>query len=270
MTRRKMASVLALVAAVGLGLMTLSGCAAPQGVAADSQSLKVVDSTENQVMVDEAFKPQVEEILPINNTDRKVTATCNRPADSGVIVTFDDKGSPEQVQAILDVLGELNWRAAFFPIGEWAEQNWGLIQLMQKEGHVVGNHTMTHPDLAKLFADDPDQFYGEVYPLRNLATTSPMFLRPPYGSGLDDPQIAELLTERDYQMCGWTADTNDWRGGTAEEMLQRVMGGYEYSPEPLQPDGVVLAHMHGEHSVEFLRLLAAELDERGWARERLR
>lgn len=268
MTRRKRTATLVL--AIAVCMVALTGCTTSQVAAASNAQ---PDEAETSVTVPEAsdtFKPEVQSILPINNTDQAVITTCNRPTGSGVMVSFDDKGSPEQVQAILETLDELNWKAAFFPIGEWALDNWGLIQLIQKDGHVVGSHTMTHPDLKELFAANPDQFYGEVYPLKNLATTSPMLLRPPYGSGVDDPQIAELLTERDYQMCGWTADTNDWRGGTADEMLQRVMEGYEYSPEPLQPDGVVLAHMHGEHSVEFLRLLAAELDERGWVREPLR
>lgn len=264
-------SIILLAVAVCAATGVLSGCAAAFGTnaVAGQPDTAAVEPPE-QIGPPESFELEVVEVLPINNTDLQAVASCNRPAGSGVSITFDDKGSPEQVQAILDVLEELNWRAMFFPIGEWSLDNWNLIQLIQSEGHYVGNHTMTHPDLVELLATNPDEFYKEVYPLKEFATTSPMLLRPPYGSGLADPEIAQLLTERGYQMCGWTADTNDWRGGSAEEMLDRVMNGYEFSPEPLQPDGVVLAHIEGEHNVEFVRLLAAELDERGWAREQLR
>ena len=219
---------------------------------------------------DPQYKPEVETIQPINNTDEQIVSTCNRNPGEGVIMTFDDYGTPEEVDSILTTLRELNWRAAFFPTGEWSLENWGLIQKIQQEGHIVGNHTMTHPDLVELLAANKSEFYSEIYPLRDFATTNPMLLRPPYGSGLQDAEVAEILTNNNAQLCGWTADSNDWRGGTASEMLTRVMDGYEYSPVPLAPDGVVLAHIHGEHTIEFITLLSNELDSKNWYREPLK
>ncbi len=260
--KRMISILLGLVAAV-----VLAGCTPANGQTSASQDADDLPAAE--AVLDSELVPVIETIQPVDNTDLELVNSCNREPGSGVMVTFDDKGSPEQVEAILDVLDELDWRGAFFPIGEWALDNQGLIQEMQRRGHIVGNHTMTHPDLMELLATDADAFFGEIYPLEGVATTSPMLLRPPYGSGLGDPTVAELLTEKDTQLCGWTADTNDWRGGTAAELLERVMEGYEFS-EALQPDGVVLAHMNQPNTVEFVRLLAAELDERGWSRAPLK
>jgi len=244
-------------------VLLFSGCSAgsaPEATQAEQQAAASSDAS---------YMPTVEAIQPVNN-EASVVNNCNRKAGAGVIMSFDDYGTPEQLHAILDVLKELNWQAYFFPVGEWSLDNWALVQDIQKDGHVVGNHSMTHPDLISLLQTDESKFYGEIYPLKNFATTTPMLLRPPFGSGLFDPQMTQLLADRDVQLCGWTADTNDWRGGSAEEMLDRVMNGYEFSPQPLAPDGVVLAHIHGENSVKFVRLLAKELDARGWNREPLK
>lgn len=244
---------LTLAAIVGLlSAVMLTGCRA---AAVDSMPAPSSDN----------WSLEVEQISPVDNSTKAIADTCNRPAGSGILVTFDDSGSPEQVKAILKTLDELNWKGAFFPIGKWALDNWDLIEEIQKRGHIVGSHTMTHPDLEDLLEKDSDAFFSEIYPLKDFATTSPMLLRPPFGSGLDNSEVAKLMTERNIQMCGWRADTNDWRGGTPEEMLKRIMEGYEHS-ERLQPDGVVLMHIHGKHTPEFLRLLASELDARDWKR----
>lgn len=239
-------------------LMTSTGCATAGGV-----DEKADDAQQQAEVLD------VEKINPVNNSPDAVSV-CNREPDSGVIVTFDDYGTPADIENLLEVLEDLDWRAAFFPIGEWSLDNWNLIMDMQQAGHIVGSHTMTHADLVELLADeDIDGFYREIYPLEDFATTSPMLLRPPYGSGLYDEEVADRLAERDIQMCGWTSDTNDWRGGSADELLDRVLNGYDYSPDPLEEGGVVLAHMSEPNSIEFVQLLAAELDSRGWSRESL-
>lgn len=229
---------------------------------------KIPEVSDQGIEPNPDFKPEITTIQPVNN-DGQAVNTCNREPGSGVIMTFDDFGTPQQIEAILDTLNELNWRAAFFLTGDWVLDNRGSVQAIQEEGHIVGSHTMTHQDLVELYAADVDEFYTEIEPISNFATTSPRLLRPPYGSGLQDSNLAKVMDEQNTQLCGWTADTNDWRGGTASEMLTRVMDGYEFSPQPLQPDGIVLAHMHGEHSVEFTKLLAAELDKLGWHREPL-
>ncbi len=258
-----MKSVAKGMACLTVAMLILSGCAMQPSVAPSEQTEQIAAAPVT------AYVPTVEESRPVSNYEAAAVNTCNREPGAGVIMSFDDYGTPEQVHDLLDVLDELNWRAYFFPIGEWSLDNWSLVQDIQKAGHVVGNHTMTHPDLLELLGTDESEFYGEIYPLKDFATTTPMLLRPPFGSGLYDPLMAELLADRDIQLCGWTADTNDWRGGTAEEMLDRVMNGYEFSPEPLAEDGVVLAHIHGEHTIDFVRLLAEELDARGWHREPL-
>lgn len=68
-------------------------------------------------------------------------ASAARPA---VALTFDDGPFPGASEAILDALGELDVRAAFFVIGQAAERHPQIIRRMHDEGHLVGNHSFTH------------------------------------------------------------------------------------------------------------------------------
>ena len=63
-------------------------------------------------------------------------------------LTFDDGPDPRYTPAILDILRSHNVRATFFVIGANADQNIGLIKREYAEGHDIGNHTYTHPNIA--------------------------------------------------------------------------------------------------------------------------
>lgn len=196
-------------------------------------------------------------MAPVDNDDISAIRQCHRRPGSGVLMSFDDQGTPEQVGTILDRLRTHHAQAAFFPTGEWAVENLGLIDRMRREGHIVGNHTRTHARLGELSQNDPDAFYGEIYPLENVANTSPMWLRPPYEDGAYDPAVAERLTEKDVQLCTWTVDTHDWDGSSVDQVMDRLARGDEFSPEPLARDGVILMHLQGRHTPELIDAIMA-------------
>lgn len=197
-----------------------------------------------------------------------VVPTCHREPGSGVLVTFDDNGTPEQVRATLAALRQNDMRAAFFPTGEWAETQLDLIREMQQQGHIVGSHTQTHPRLSELARDDHDAFYSEIYPLHGVATTDPMILRLPFGDGASDPAVLQMLTEKNVQACTWSADSRDWDGSDVPTMMTRLTEGDAYS-DPIGEDGVVLFHLHSEHAADMVSELAEYLAREGLAWERL-
>ena len=67
-----------------------------------------------------------------------------------VAITFDDGPDPEWTPRILDVLKQYGVKATFFMIGEIAGNNVGLMQRVFREGHEIGNHTFTHPDISEI------------------------------------------------------------------------------------------------------------------------
>ncbi len=67
-----------------------------------------------------------------------------------VVISFDDGPDPQWTPKILDVLKQYNVKATFFTIGLEAEKYPGLLKRIYREGHEIGNHTFTHPDISNI------------------------------------------------------------------------------------------------------------------------
>lgn len=172
---------------------------------------------------------------------------CHNPTDR-VWLTFDDGGSELQIRTILATLARNGVRGRFFFTGAWGEANSALLREVHAAGHLLGNHSFSHPPLGQASASDVlAQIDRGV-----LATTAPMLLRPPSGSGLLSTRLASLAARRGYRLCGWTVNTLDHRGATAERIVERIRTGDEITP-PLVAGGNVLLHGAGEHTADALQ-----------------
>ena len=106
------------------------------------------------------------------------------PEEKVLYLTFDAGYENGHTAAILDTLKNHNVKAAFFLVGNYLQKNADLVRRMVEEGHVVGNHTMHHPDMSRL--SDKASFSKELTDLENLyrETTGqemPKYYRPPQG-----------------------------------------------------------------------------------------
>ena len=229
-------------------------------------ALVVAGCSASEELTSQDLDAVIYNIAPVNNAPEAIHV-CNRKPGQGVLMSFDDYGTDQQVHAILDRLRFHHMRAVFFPTGAWAEQHLDLIDQMKMEGHMVGNHTYTHADLGELSVRNEAQFYSEIYPLKGVANTFPMLLRPPFEAGAYDAIVGERLTDNNAQGCTWTADTRDWRGGGVEQIMGLLMHG-DMNAAPLGPDGVILSHMHAQHTPAVIDAVVQYLSEKGWAYER--
>ena len=98
-----------------------------------------------------------------------------------VSLSFDDGPDPEWTPKILDVLKKYGVKGTFFEIGEVAEDNVGIMKRVYNEGHEIGNHTFTHPDISEISTAQVDlqlalteQLFGSKLGVH------PLFFRPPY------------------------------------------------------------------------------------------
>jgi peptidoglycan/xylan/chitin deacetylase (PgdA/CDA1 family) len=161
-----------------------------------------------------------------------------------VWLTFDDGGSAHQVHRILAVLRAADVRAIFFPIGSWARANPGLVRQIGRAGHLVGDHTFSHVDLAKV--SDATATWQIAHGEAHGPGAAPL-LRPPFGSGAYTERVHDLAARAGLSLCTWTVDTRDWTGASAAHIVRAVAHGDRVTP-PVRRGGVVIMHMNGEHT----------------------
>ncbi len=167
--------------------------------------------------------------------------------DGTVVLTFDDQGSKAQVGAILDVLAENLVKAIFFPVGNWAEQNRELIDRMEAEGHLVGNHTYSHADLTKLSEEEVR------WEIEHGAGGD--LLRLPYGAR--NAVVDWVAADLGYRIYGWNVDPEDWKGATAQQIVETVI-------REVKPGSVIVLHLQGRHTAEGLKHLIPLLRQVGY------
>ena len=98
-----------------------------------------------------------------------------------VALSFDDGPDPEWTPRILDILKKYNAPATFFMIGEEAEDNVGVMKRVYREGHEIGNHTFTHPDISEISTRQVDLQLNLTERLFAAKLgVQPLYFRPPY------------------------------------------------------------------------------------------
>lgn len=131
--------------------------------------------------------------------------------DKTIYLTFDAGYENGNTEDILDVLKEKDVPAAFFVVGNFVEDEPEILRRMEAEGHIVGNHTMTHPDMASIA--DIDEFRGELTELEEAykaVTGKEMkkFYRPP--RGVYSENNLKQAQDMGYTTVLWSLAYEDW------------------------------------------------------------
>jgi peptidoglycan/xylan/chitin deacetylase (PgdA/CDA1 family) len=147
--------------------------------------------------------------------------TCRATSPRKLAITFDDGPNPAITPKLLDLLDQHDARCTFFVVGRYARECPDLVREISARGHLVGNHTHTHPNL---FFLGPAQIRDELRRCQDaIASTSiaaPAWFRPPFG--FRNPWLAGAARELNLQVVMWTQLPGDWRAPTAEWLISRM------------------------------------------------
>lgn len=135
----------------------------------------------------------------LGDTDRKV-----------IYLTFDEGYENGYSEKILDILKEKEVQAAFFVTKSYIEANSDLIRRMVEEGHIVGNHSVTHRDFTTLSDEEIKEELEECAAAFSEATGKqmPPFFRPP--EGVYSIRTLEKTQEAGYHTIFWSYAYMDW------------------------------------------------------------
>lgn len=154
-----------------------------------------------------------------------------------VALTFDDGPDTRYTTAILDLLGSMGVKATFFMKGNnIPNQEWVLTRMI-REGHSIGNHSFTHPNLRNLsLANFKEEIKKTEQSIAAVTGRRPAMVRPPYGemseAGLD------WLVQDGYSMVNWSVDSEDWRSNNEDQILIKTLPN-------LRPGSIILLHSAG-------------------------
>ncbi|MEU9391107.1 polysaccharide deacetylase family protein [Streptomyces sp. NPDC048324] len=164
-----------------------------------------------------------------------------------MVLTFDDGPDPRYTPHILDTLAEHDVRAMFFVCGEQADWNRDLLARMADEGHVVGNHTWSHPLLTRMTRR---QIRSEMQRTSKVIEDAygerPLWFRAPYGAW--NRSVFQIEAELGMEPMAWTIDTEDWTTPGTRVIVDHVEDG-------AAPGVVVLSHDAGGNRSQSVRAL---------------
>jgi len=192
-------------------------------------------------------------------------------------ITFDDGPDPEWTPKILDILKKYDVKGTFFMIGGEAENNVGIMQRAYAEGHELGNHTFTHPDISEISPRQADLQLNLTERLfASKVGVQPLYFRPPYSIDQEpdtNDQAAPIqrIQRMGYVVVGNKIDTNDWDEHpqkSPQEITESVLNQLEVMKVKTQFRGsIILMHDGGGNrapTIAALPMLIETLRKRGY------
>lgn len=174
----------------------------------------------------------------------------NRPLAA---LTFDDGPSAEYTPRLLDGLKERNIKASFFLLGRNIPGNEEIVERMQEEGHLIGNHTYNHVQLSAISeAEAREEILKTNNIIYEITGNYPQYMRPPFGSWKKNLELCVEMIP-----VFWNIDTMDWKSQDVSSILNIVFAEAE--------DGaIILMHDEYETSVEAALQIADHLMKEGY------
>jgi len=165
----------------------------------------------------------------------------------GVLLTFDDFAEPVVIERFLAILSDKRVTGAFFIVGNWATENSTSVAKIRAAGHIVGNHSTTHPHLRGL---------SDIEILKEIkGGVASSLLRPPYGEC--DSRVRKIAANLGYKLALWSIDSEDWKGLSADSITDRVV-------RELHPGACVLMHLNGQNTLDALPGLIDAIAAKGY------
>ena len=179
-----------------------------------------------------------------------------------IYITFDAGFENGNTEKILDALKKHGVKATFFLVGNYFETQPELVKRMAEEGHTIGNHTYSHPDMSKI--GDIQSFQTELQKNEALyrdilGSEMPKLYRPPQGKFCEEN--LKMAQQLGYSTVFWSLAYVDWYTDdqpTPEQAFSKLL-------PRIHPGAVVLLHSTSSTHAEILDELLTKWEETGYS-----
>lgn len=178
-----------------------------------------------------------------------------------IYLTFDAGFENGYTPVILDTLQKHKVSATFFLVGNYIETSPDLVKRMVDEGHIVGNHTYSHPDMSKILS--MESFKKELLDLEKeyekvVGQEMKKYYRPPQGIYSEDN--LKKANELGYETFFWSLAYVDWyvdNQPTKDQAFDKLIG-------RIHPGAIVLLHSTSQTNSEILDELLTKWEDMGY------
>jgi peptidoglycan-N-acetylglucosamine deacetylase len=137
-------------------------------------------------------------------------------------LTYDDGPNPAWTPRLLELFAEHNVHATFFMLGKFVKAERELARRVFEAGHLIGNHTWSHPDLSRASdAQILDELTRTNDILADIIGKPVRYFRPPFGARR--PYVLKLARQLDLIPVTWNAMTSDWSDSSADRIATNLM-----------------------------------------------
>ncbi len=252
--KKTVISVISAVTALTIAVLTASGIYNNEVITASADgNWGLSFQTEGQPPVANASQEELSKLNAyyIGDTSQKV-----------IYLTFDAGYEAGYTEEILDILKEHNVSATFFVVGNYIETSPETVKRMADEGHTVGNHTYSHPDMSAI--SDEESFSEELTKLEELyeeVTGQEMLkiYRPPQGKYSESN--LETAKSLGYTTVFWSLAYVDWYQDdqpTADEAFSKLI-------PRIHNGAIVLLHSTSKTNCEILDELLTRWEDMGYS-----
>lgn len=250
-----------------LTLIFNSGQVAPAGYGAISIHLQLSDLSQQLAYNAKAFEANYVSIYPIFPVVLEGVASNEsayfkpvepvkvelKAGEKPIALTFDDGPHPKFTLQVAKVLDAYKIKGTFFVIGKRARAYPQVLEQVAAQGHSIGNHTWSHPQLTKLSTlKVQEQVDMTQRTVERITGKAPKYLRVPYGRFNQD-----ILTWANMPLIQWSVDPEDWKSRDAQNIAGHII-------EHTKSGDIILLHDIHSATVEALPVIIEQLQKQGF------
>jgi peptidoglycan/xylan/chitin deacetylase (PgdA/CDA1 family) len=174
-----------------------------------------------------------------------------------IALTFDDGPNATLTPKLLDLLAARHLKATFFVVGQNAADHPEVLKRAVREGHEIGNHTWSHPNLGKISDEAVRRELQKTEDAIVAAIgTKPVLMRPPYGS-ITARQKKWIHEEFGYRIILWDVDPLDWKRPGPNVVTARIL-------KETKAGSIVLSHDIHPPTIEAMPATFDQLIKKGF------
>ncbi|MFD1708298.1 delta-lactam-biosynthetic de-N-acetylase [Siminovitchia sediminis] len=182
------------------------------------------------------------------------------PEEKVLYLTFDNGYENGYTEKILDILKQEKVPAAFFVTGHYLESAPELAKRMVQEGHIIGNHSWSHPDMTQISEEKIQEELERVKQKTAALTgqTDMQYLRPP--RGILSERTLSVAREQGYIHVLWSLAFKDWQ----TDQQKGWKYAYDNIMRQVHPGAVILLHTVSKDNAEALEQVIQDLKKDGY------